>query len=1263
MMDYKKILENISDAFHYLDKDLIVRYVNKPAELILGKSADDLIGKPLFDSIPEARGSVFEQEYRAALHDKKSRFFESYFDIEPYQNWYEIRIYPGDDGISVYFHVITQQKKEKEKYLFQAQLLEAVNNAVIATDNQHRVTYWNKLAEELYGYTKSEAIGHSIMDLIPLEMNMDEANQILQHIAAGNSWSGDFLCRNKKGDHFPVFITNSPIYNDKGELSGIIGVSSDISERKESEKKLQMSESLIKEKVEEYTAVNEELTQINEELSELMENLTRTNQRLNSLLNAIPDIIFVFNQQGDFIDCHTSNPQDLIIPAEEIIGKNITDVMPEDIAIETIRQISDVVNTGRQLTSHYHLTIKGEILHFETRMVKHGHDHTLAVVHNITDRVKAEESFRSIVESSPYAIYMYKLTEKDQLILISSNPSSEKITGVSYKELIGKTIEEAFPNLVNTEVPSMYKKVARGEIGNQNFQISYNDGKIKGSFEVDVFATGPNTIAVNFIDISERIKTEERNHQLTSIFHLSNDFIGVADANQKALYVNPAGRTMLGIDPELDIQTTRISDYFMEEDLPFIEQTILPTVLREGLWSGEFRFRHFKTGKPIPILYDLFLTLDPKTGEIANLSTISRDISHIKEMESALRNSEERMRSLFENATIGIYRTSIDGKILLANPALVKILGYNSLEELQKRNLQTDGYAPEYPRSEFQERIEREGEIRGLRSAWKLHNGETIYLLESAWLVRDKQNNTMYYEGVVEDITQQKKTIDALNQSEEKYRLIFEKSPLGVLHLDAEGLVTEANDNFFKILGTTSENLAGKSLIESNNQIVKAIKDVLKGQASSYEGLFTSIFNEKSTPVRALFAPIIGEDSVVTGGIGLIEDRTSHQQKEEFEKQVAIAKESARFKQNFLANMSHEIRTPLTGIIGMVEILDNTKLDSQQKEYLNILKNSGENLKEIINQVLDFSKIEAGKVQLHPRIFRFKDLIENTRNLFGGICSYKGLTFESITDDMIPEYIYADNLRVSQILNNLISNAIKFTCQGAISIKANVGESIQASGKIKIKIEVMDKGIGIPLEKQAMLFTPFGQIDEEDTRNYEGSGLGLSICKELTKLMGGKIGVISQPGEGSNFWFTFEAETAISTEVESAEILSEVNPSGKKLSILLAEDKLVNQKVIGLLLTAMGHKVTIACNGLQAVKLYKPNTFDLIFMDIQMPEMDGITATRELRLNHDTLPPIIGLSANAFEGDKEKYMSMGLDDYITKPIKSSDFLELISRLF
>lgn len=375
-------------------------------------------------------------------------------------------------------------------------------------------------------------------------------------------------------------------------------------------------------------------------------------------------------------------------------------------------------------------------------------------------------------------------------------------------------------------------------------------------------------------------------------------------------------------------------------------------------------------------------------------------------------------------------------------------------------------------------------------------------------------------------------------------------------------------------------------------------------------------------------------------------------------KESEVAKEAAfeaaSFKDQFLANMSHEIRTPLNGIIGMLDVyFASNTLTSKQKDQLEIVQNSSNSLLRIINDILDLSKLQAGKMAISPINTPIDKLAHSTKNIFQPLAEKKGLLLGVKVHDEVPAIVKIDNNRVAQVLNNLVSNAIKFTEFGGINI------NIRIDPNDKLEISVMDTGVGITKTDIDEIFEEFGQVSETNKQRTDGTGLGLSICHKLVNLMGGEIGVESTIGKGSRFWFTVDYEKG-----EFVEENIQVTPKKKiekKLKILVTEDKPINQKVIQLMLQKLGHEPILTANGLQCLAMFKEGEFDLIFMDIQMPEMDGEEAVKILRRDFKNLPPIIGLSANSMEGDAERYMNNGFDDYLTKPFTMSDLVEKLNK--
>ncbi|MBL8709127.1 MAG: response regulator, partial [Rhodospirillaceae bacterium] len=362
-----------------------------------------------------------------------------------------------------------------------------------------------------------------------------------------------------------------------------------------------------------------------------------------------------------------------------------------------------------------------------------------------------------------------------------------------------------------------------------------------------------------------------------------------------------------------------------------------------------------------------------------------------------------------------------------------------------------------------------------------------------------------------------------------------------------------------------------------------------------------------------------------------------------------------RIKSEFLASMSHEIRTPMNGVIGMVHMLKNTPLTEPQQEKLQTLESSAKGLLAILNDILDISKIEAGRLDLNPAPFSMEEMIRDLVALWRPSALSKHLSLSYEIDADVPPALIGDAPRIGQVIANFLGNAVKFTHHGGISV--NVSSAAGREGRRAITIAVRDTGIGIPPDVQARLFQKFTQADASMTRRYGGTGLGLAICRELTHLMGGSVGVQSTPGEGSSFWMRLELEPTDSLPATTDELRSKdrallQQPGRRALSLLIAEDNLINQKVIRAMLEAIGHSTALAADGAEAVDMVQRDHFDAVLMDVQMPNVDGIMATREIRALGGAYAdlPIIALTANAMAGDRERYLAAGMNAYVSKPI-------------
>ncbi|MCX6677414.1 MAG: PAS domain S-box protein [Methanothrix sp.] len=787
---------------------------------------------------------------------------------------------------------------------------------------------------------------------------------------------------------------------------------------------------------------------------------------------------------------------------------------------------------------------------------------------------------------------------------------------------------------------------------------------------------------------TNRSMTNEKNRYLT-IFESIRDPVILFDTENRIENMNHAASELFfGISVP---GSTYYDDQKTVESFPWIADEL---VALDASGQMEVIFeKQALTGKGIcqfQVKIKQMLDVSEKfSGKVVMLN----DITERKLAEEALRVSELRLRTIFDTSGAGIIIVDTEGRITQANQRMA---------ELFSCPLQTIIGTP-YPA--FVNPDERQAGTRIMQAM--MENKVDAVHTERHYLRKDGSDFWGYMNGrrmvgsngeftgllgIISDITDNKRALEALRDSEQRLSDIIDFLPDATFAVDREGKVIAWNRAIEEMAGVPKAEMMGKSnyayaipfygerrpiLIDLIFMDRKEIEEkyyfiLRKGDQLIAEAFIPMLNSRKGVFLWGIASPLYDSSGSVVGAIESIRDISRYKENEEdlqiTNRQLEIATEHAEqmakqakqanaAKSEFLANMSHEIRTPMNAVIGMTNLLLYENLNPRQKECVETIGNSGEALLAIINNILDLSKIEGGMMELEHQPFALRSSIEESLHLIAAIASEKGLNVAYYIDKNTPMVILGDPTRLRQILVNLLSNAAKFSEKGGAVI--SVFSRKLEKDNHEIHFAVKDTGIGIPEDKLGRLFQSFSQVDASTTRRYGGTGLGLVISKKLVEMMGGKIWVESEVGKGSTFHFTIQANSTLKEPIDTLRHVSRCEADIQEnldhdLRILIAEDNKVNQMVTQRMLNKLGYSTDVVASGIEVLQALEHQTYDVILMDVLMPEMDGLEATRAIRQRWPDGPKIIAMTASALEGDREKCMAAGMDNYLSKPAKIED---------
>ena len=861
---------------------------------------------------------------------------------------------------------------------------------------------------------------------------------------------------------------------------------------------------------------------------------------------------------------------------------------------------------------------------------------------------------------------------------------------------LGRTIREVLPPQLASQVEKPYLQVLdTGEsllstemygkdpahpgmlfVGNVNyFPVRSAAGTILG-------------VGVVVLDITEQKRTEEAlrmsEEQYRGLIESLDSAITVVDAEGRFRYMNDLAAAQMSSTPRVMIGRT-IAEIFPEPVASMYLENIRGVISTDqkavGAAPVEIQGRliwyrtsmqpiHDETGRPIHVLINL--------TDITDLKVAQQDLEELnRTLEDRVNQRTAEVQDLYENAPVGYYSLDADGILIRVNQTQLNWFGYTR-EEMIGRPY-TD-FITEQSRTNFQTRfplLKEQGWLHDITYECVRKDGTTFPALLRATAIYDEHGTYIMSRSTITDITLRKQAEDALRESESQNRLLFRESPDPIVLFDDRGAIVQTNRAFDLITGYTSAQLVGRTLdmleIVSHAHMTEFIAAVAQSLLSN-DTFFTTEFSLKSASggvyemkARLFRITFQGRPHYLTA----MHDITTEKQTEAILNRAnANLARAARAKDEFLANMSHELRTPLNTILGLSESLQEHiygLLNAHQQKAIQNIETSGRHLLALINDILDLSKVEAGYLKLELDIVSVADMCQASLMFVKELAFKKALQISFHLDDQLIE-VEVDPRRMKQMLVNLLSNAVKFTLpKGHVSLRVTADA---AAGIIFFTVE--DTGIGIAPDDIVQLFQPFQQLDSRLSRQHEGTGLGLSLVRHLADLHGGSVTVESTIGQGSRFTIALpyhpphaveaKPQTTILPDLDAAiSLLPQRTPTGAR--ILLAEDNEANILTMSEYLQNKGYQICIARTGQEAIDHADAERPDLILMDVQMPDLDGLEATRRLRAKAEyAATPIIVLTALSMPGDRERCLAAGASDYMTKPVRLKELAAAMERL-
>ena len=1157
---------------------------------------------------------------------------------------------------------ITARKRAEEEFALLKHSIDVHYDSAYWTDVDNRIIYVNDAGCKDLGYKREELLGKTVLDVSP-KASAEGLKGIWEILRTRGFYSIEAVHRRKDESEFPVEIVITYVHFGGKEFACTFA--RDITERRNFEARLRLQ---------------------------------------SAALEAADNAIVITDREGKILWVNPGFSRLTGHPPQEAIGQSHHLLGSGNHSTDFYKGLWDTLQAGNvwhgELTNRRKngVSFEEEITITPVRDEAGAVTHFIAIKQDITERKSAEKALRmseqfnrEVIANAQEGVVVYDREFRYQVW----NRFMEELTGVPASETLGKVATDLFPHLREQRVDGFMQRALAGEVvqtPDMPFRVptTGRSGWTSSAYSPHYGVGGEILGVIGIIsDITERKRVEaalrdsEQRYRefiarsLEAVWRIELAHPIPVDLPEKELVeqilqlgymaeCNDALARQLGFGKAEDVIGKRLTEW-----IPGGEQERLSAFFSAVKGKFQTRTIQFKIIGPTGNPQHLLRTEMPvvQDGMLVRAWGITRDITELRQAEEALKASEERYRSLFENATVGIYRTTPAGRIVLANRALVKMLGYQNTDEMASRNLEAQGFEPAYPRQRFHDLMARDGQVEGLETVWTRRDGSAIFVRESAHAIRGEGNQILYYDGIVEDITERKLAEEMLQESEERFRQLAENVEEVLLLFDPHvNKVFYVSPAYEKVWGRSCE-----SLYESPRSFLAAIHpDDRPVIAASLEvpnrsrGEWEYRVVRPNRTVRWVWDrafPIRDAEGKVVRIAELVQDITERKQVEVATHRAMEAAEDAnRAKSEFLANMSHELRTPMNAVIGMTELALATDLDAEQRHYLELVESSANSLLDLINHILDFSKIEAGKLELEATPFNLTSVMEDALRPLAPPAYRKGLEMAIALEPSIPSPLLGDPVRLKQILVNLVENAIKFTERGEVVVRAWVESP--AEKDVTLNITVADTGVGIPLDKTELIFDAFTQVDGSSTRRFEGAGLGLAICSELVRMMGGSIWVDSGPGRGSTFHVSLRLGLSAGAAAPHGD---DANLFLRGVPVLIVDDHPATREIVADMLRHRGMVPTVATDGKAALTaIYETQNsaspFRLALLDAQFPEGDGFAlAEQARRIPGFQAPILILLPPTAAGWDAARCRALGIVDHCPKPVWESDLVKVMVK--